>query len=687
MPLPYRSTELAPFFDGGLVQSAQHEPLAPYDARLVRNESMYVELLQDMICTVLAGESHLFTPREQTSLSALLTMPYDARYLFVRLLQRKRDQWYRLDKLEYHDDVSNLAQAAHDLCTPFAAPLPTETSDDADESELYRFAMMDAEMDGGLPARLALLTVDELKVLAKQLGRRCKHPTRSELVATLLAKPANATLCLYTDRLGLEMQPSSARLERAMASLLHGGCLRLVPAAAHLLDRVALIYHRGPPAFGSLLTAAILQRTRRCHFPSYTVQRTSDLFVDRAHVLSFASACAVAEQVDQYMEEGLDAARACVQLLESCEAAWHDAVQQARAAWPEGVTGAQYARMRFHTGWPLTRVLFKGCEALARLGQHTQEAAVLQKLLAQRYFWRGRRGAWHDRLAVIAVRQGCKDEALHRCLEALGDPDTRWVYVAALQRRVERLEVQCKVPLPARHFYARQLQPPIVSWSGERCRTSVGNARRGTQMRTRWRAPGGGACTVEELCLTRYAEQGFRGFHCEGDLIYFLYVLLMWDVLFAPVPGAFETPYQRAPLDVDTDVFHLARRPAIEEQLTRIERTGGLDIIQSVDARERPLRTYAQGCRWDDFSVDVLQEVAVCLGGRGLAALCRFLSDEGGGRPRGFPDLTLWRYSDRHVRFVEVKSPNDRLSEAQKLWMDALVRAGIHVELAQLREV
>lgn len=676
------------------MQSAQHESIALPDAaprRVFRGESMYVELLQDMICTVLAGESHLFTPREQASLSAFFTMPYDARYLFARLLQRKRDQWYRLDKLEYRDDVQDLAQAAHNLCTPFAAPLPAPPAS-WEEAELYRFAMMDAEMDGGLPARLELLTVDELKTLAKQLGRRVARSTRAALLDALLAKPTNATLCFQADRLGLQMQSTSERLEQAMAVLMQGGCLRLVPAATHLLDRVALVYYRGLPVLGSMLTSAILQRTRKYHFPSYTVQRTPDLFPDRAQLLSFERACAKAEEADQFVEAwrmNLDAARACAQLLFDCEATWQDALSQVRALWPEGVPSSQYARMRFHAGWPLTRVLFKGCEALARLGRHEQEAVVLQQLLAQRYFWRGRRGAWHERLSVIAARHGRKNEALQRCLEALNDPDTPWAYMARLQRRVERLESQLKLPLPSRHFFERLRSPTQVSWVGVRwvdTNAEPCDTPSGTQVRTRWRADNGSACSVEELCLERYAQQGFRGFHCEGDLVFFLYVLLMWDVLFAPVPGAFETPYQRAPLDVDTDAFLFARRPIMEKQLERIERTGGLDIIQSVDARERPLQTYAQGCRWDMFSTDVLQEVALCLGGRALAVLCRVICEEGGGRPRGFPDLSLWRYSDRQVRFVEVKSPNDRLSESQKVWIDALLRAGIHVELAKVHD-
>lgn len=703
---PYWPTALARFFDDGLVPSAQHESLAPLDAaprRAFRGESMYVELLQDMICTVLAGESHLFTPREQATLSAFFALPYDARYLFSRLLQRKRDQWYRLDKLEYHDDVQDLAQAAHDLCRPFAAPLsPSSQSMATEEAELYRFAMMDAEIDGGLRARLELLTVDELKAVARQLGHRVRPPTRAALVAALLAKPTNATLCFCADELRLQTQPTSERLERAITALMQGGCLRLVPATAHLLDRVALVYYRGRPAMGSILTSAILQRTRKCHFPSYTVQRTQDLFPDREHLVSFERACAAAEQADQFAETWrmqLDAARACAQLVKTYEAAWQASLRQVRSLWPEGVPSAQYARMRFHAGWPLTRVLFKGCEALARLKRHEQEASVLQQLLTQRYFWRGRRGAWYERLSILTARQGRMDEALRLCLEALNDPDTPYAYMARLQRRVERLESQLQLPLPARHFFARLQSPTVVSWKGVRwietpsvtsasaLRHEAPDAKRPAQVRTRWQAANGGACSVEELCLERYAQQGFRGFHDEGDLVFFLFVLLLWDVLFATVPGAFETPFQRAPLDVDTDVFSFARRPAMERQLARIEQTGGLDIIQSVDARERPRQTYAQGCRWAEFSTDVLQEVALCLGGRALAALCRVMCEEGGGRPRGFPDLILWRYSEKQVQFVEVKSPNDRLSEAQKVWMDALLRAGIHVELAKVQDV
>lgn len=38
-----------------------------------------------------------------------------------------------------------------------------------------------------------------------------------------------------------------------------------------------------------------------------------------------------------------------------------------------------------------------------------------------------------------------------------------------------------------------------------------------------------------------------------------LFALVMWDVLFLPIEGAFETPYQRAPLDLGTDAFAIGK--------------------------------------------------------------------------------------------------------------------------------
>ena len=50
-------------------------------------------------------------------------------------------------------------------------------------------------------------------------------------------------------------------------------------------------------------------------------------------------------------------------------------------------------------------------------------------------------------------------------------------------------------------------------------------------------------------------------------------------------------------------------------------------------------------------------------------------------RGGGIPDLFLWSPEKNEVRFAEVKSENDRLSDTQRLWIHVLMGVGVEVEL------
>ncbi|WFD00541.1 phosphodiesterase I [Malassezia yamatoensis] len=683
--------------------TAEHEQLV---SKRWGRESMYVELLQDMICVVLEYESHLFTERELNCLSHIFLLPYEARYLLVRLLQRNRE-WYRIDRLAYGEEISDLKAACTALCGSFDRPISEQKDDAQPEDEfgsdhdLYRFAMTDTEISSNMRDRLDFLTLDELKTLAKRLGLP-RRTTRESILHEILAKPKNATFftssCPGTlaRELRMDANASQTRLEKEIAAL-SPGCIRLVPEVCRLMDRLALIYYRARPTWGSLLTAAVLARSHKWRFPTYHVQRTPDLFLSRSQVLRFEHALRLEEAMDQQVEGfavSPDAAQQGVAILEIALPLWQKALADVHQTLPDdqNLSPECYVRMRFHPGWVLTRVLYKGCECLARLGHRQRERDLLTTLLAQWYFRRGRRGQWHERLAILAAKpreevrpEDAKRSALARCVIALQDQYTHLIYQFSLQRRIERLENQLKIPLNLRHNFAhnqlRSSKQRIIH--GTRVTPPAGR----TSARSLWLGKSGASITVEEFCLESYAKQNFRGFHCEGGVVLFLFTLLMWDVLFAPVDGAFETAYQREPLDLATDVFAIARHEAIQQRLSEIESTGGIAILQLADKRERPLRTHAVTCRWDDYSAEELMEIAECMGGKALALLCRLLSEEWSMRTSGFPDLCLWRYADRRVSFVEVKSPNDRLSEKQRVWIDVLIRAGLNVEVARVEDL
>lgn len=125
-----------------------------------------------------------------------------------------------------------------------------------------------------------------------------------------------------------------------------------------------------------------------------------------------------------------------------------------------------------------------------------------------------------------------------------------------------------------------------------------------------WKGEGEEVVNVETYALQHYERLGYKGYHCEGRIVTTLFGLLFWDIIFAPVPGAFETPYQTAPLDIFEDTFYYAREDLIEKRLDDISTNHARQIIQNVDAEHRERGTWCLGVRWDLFPKEDLLEIA-----------------------------------------------------------------------------
>ena len=110
--------------------------------------------------------------------------------------------------------------------------------------------------------------------------------------------------------------------------------------------------------------------------------------------------------------------------------------------------------------------------------------------------------------------------------------------------------------------------------------------------------------------LVPYASSSliFR-FHCEGRILCTIFGLLFWHILFADVPGAFETPYQCAPLDIAEDCFYHAREGLIKDRLNEIEQGNARRILEKIDDKYRPKGTWCVGVRWDLFEKQDLLEI------------------------------------------------------------------------------
>lgn len=88
-----------------------------------------------------------------------------------------------------------------------------------------------------------------------------------------------------------------------------------------------------------------------------------------------------------------------------------------------------------------------------------------------------------------------------------------------------------------------------------------------------------------------------------------LFSLLFWDIIFKSIPGAFETPYQTAPLDIAEDSFYHAREDFMEQRLAAIEAGKGADLVREVDAKHRASKTWCVGVQWDMFNSEDLVDI------------------------------------------------------------------------------
>jgi hypothetical protein len=146
-----------------------------------------------------------------------------------------------------------------------------------------------------------------------------------------------------------------------------------------------------------------------------------------------------------------------------------------------------------------------------------------------------------------------------------------------------------------------------------------------------WVGRDGENISVEILALQEYESHGYKGllsfggssfpclmvldyrFHCESRIVTTLFGLLFWDILFANVPGALETPWQSAPMDIAEDSFYFARKEIIERRLSEIEDDRAPTILTRFDDLHRKNDTWCVGVRWDLFEKqDLVEIVEVC---------------------------------------------------------------------------
>ncbi|MDX1802411.1 MAG: VRR-NUC domain-containing protein, partial [Marinobacter sp.] len=183
-----------------------------------------------------------------------------------------------------------------------------------------------------------------------------------------------------------------------------------------------------------------------------------------------------------------------------------------------------------------------------------------------------------------------------------------------------------------------------------------------------------------ELALRDHFHRDDAPVHyVENTLINGLFGLLCWDVLFAPLPGAFFHPFQRGPADLLRPDFHRRRADAFRERFAELDSSAYRSTIRHHYRAKFNLQS--PFVVWGALTPALLDAALDCLPPAHLKLWFERLLRDIRANRAGMPDLIQFYPEERRYRMIEVKGPGDRLQDNQLRWLDFCARHDMPVDV------
>ncbi|XP_068813981.1 fanconi-associated nuclease 1 isoform X2 [Struthio camelus] len=607
------------------VRSVPNSPGHPY----------YLQNFLVVLRAVLENEDdvRLFNDQDIHILTKFCQLSVGGQKLYVRLFQRKLN-WIKVNKIEYGEISVDLLPVIEELIE--ASFLQTE-------SELE-----------DLCEGLDLLSAPELKTLAKIFHLPNPNGQKQQLVDDFL-RLAKQRSVFSKSQTGI----GTVILKRAKD--LAGKSVRVCKGPRAVFSRVLLLFSLSEPMedeeAGSggqgQLSTVLMVNMGRMAFPSYTVNRKTEIFQDRDDLIRYATAAHLSNDIATSMANGnwAEANR----LYTCAKETWNELKNQPSLSHHRALP--EYLR-RFTVGWVYTRILSQGVEILQRLHMYKEAVQELQNLLSQEVYCTDSRGRWWDRLA-LNLHQHLKNtkKAIDCIRNGLADPFVRTGHRFSLYQRALRIRdsPSCK------QFRSLLHDLPVIT---------VEDVTHGFMEK------------VQHLlhCMD---------FSCGISYSWMTYPMFSEIAIRQLLRAVIYLFIQTSPLDLYTDSFYENRRDVIEARLQQLHTASSATLTKLItDIWTTQEGKAAALVSWGRFiSLQQVQSLVSCLGGMFLSGVFRRLSKDLRHCKGGLPDLVVWSTHSNHFKLVEVKGPNDRLSYKQIIWLSELKKLGAAVEVCHVQAV
>ncbi|BDU78100.1 VRR-NUC domain-containing protein [Mesoterricola sediminis] len=178
------------------------------------------------------------------------------------------------------------------------------------------------------------------------------------------------------------------------------------------------------------------------------------------------------------------------------------------------------------------------------------------------------------------------------------------------------------------------------------------------------------------------AAPDWRGWHTENVLWNALFGLAFWDVVFAPVPGAFFHPFQAGPADLRSPAFAEARRELLAARLERLSDPAEARrlILGALAAKRGTANPFVA---WKALPDEVVAAALDTVPHGALLAVLGTMAPQPSAWRSGFPDLFLCR--EGQCMLWEVKGPGDTLRPEQERWLGIFAAAGVDARVVRVQ--
>ena len=181
-----------------------------------------------------------------------------------------------------------------------------------------------------------------------------------------------------------------------------------------------------------------------------------------------------------------------------------------------------------------------------------------------------------------------------------------------------------------------------------------------------------------EILAAQFFETLGDSHYTENVLFDGVFGLAFWDIIFAPLAGAFFNPFQHAPSDFYDATFVSSRQDLIDSRLKELTEHDALSrIVKQCFIEKQGIQNPMVNWRYlnEPLLDKALQRIPMT---HWLAIFERLLSDTRSNR-NGFPDLIV--FPDNPLpcpyKLIEVKGPGDTLQKNQRRWMRFFADHGI----------